>query len=53
MSEYIVSRDKLSNNIEELKKTANGVPIWAVVKGDGYVRTIGTGYGYCGGAGCG
>ena len=36
MSEYIVSRDKLSNNIEELKKTANGVPIWAVVKGDGY-----------------
>ncbi|MBE6985178.1 MAG: alanine racemase [Ruminococcaceae bacterium] len=36
MSEYIVSRDKLSHNIEELKKLANGVPIWAVIKGNGY-----------------
>lgn len=36
MSVYVVSRDKLSHNIEELKKQANGVPIWAVIKGDGY-----------------
>ena len=36
MSAYVVSRDKLSYNIEELKKRANGVPIWAVIKGDGY-----------------
>lgn len=36
MSCYVVNRDRLSHNIEELKKQANGVPIWAVVKGDGY-----------------
>ena len=36
MSVYLVSRDKLSHNIEELKKQAHGVPIWAVIKGDGY-----------------
>ncbi len=36
MSVYVVSRDKLSHNIEELKKQANGTPIWAVVKGNGY-----------------
>lgn len=36
MSVYVVSRDKLEHNIKELKKLANGVPIWAVIKGDGY-----------------
>lgn len=36
MSAYIVSRDRLAHNIEELKRQAGGVPIWAVVKGDGY-----------------
>ncbi len=36
MTEYIVSRDKLSHNIKELKKLASDVPIWAVVKGNGY-----------------
>lgn len=36
MSVYVVSRDKLSQNIKELKKQANGTPIWAVVKGNGY-----------------
>lgn len=35
-SVYLVSRDRLSHNIEELKKQAKGVPIWAVIKGDGY-----------------
>lgn len=36
MSVYVVSRDRLAHNIEELKRQAGGVPIWAVVKGDGY-----------------
>lgn len=36
MSVYVVSRDRLAHNISELKRKANGVPIWAVVKGDGY-----------------
>ena len=36
MSVYVVSRDKLEHNIEELKKLAGEVPIWAVIKGDGY-----------------
>lgn len=36
MNRYVVSCDKLSHNIEELKKLAGDVPIWAVIKGDGY-----------------
>lgn len=36
MSVYVVSRDRLAHNISELKRQAGGVPIWAVVKGDGY-----------------
>lgn len=36
MSAYVVSREILSQNIRWLKKEANGVPIWAVIKGDGY-----------------
>lgn len=36
MSAYVVSREDLSHNIEYLKKQARGVPIWAVIKGNGY-----------------
>lgn len=36
MNAYIVSRDALTHNIRTLKNQANGVPIWAVIKGDGY-----------------
>ncbi len=36
MNCYLVSREILQQNIRQLKKQANGVPIWAVVKGDGY-----------------
>ena len=36
MKAYVVETEKLSYNIELLKERANGVPIWAVVKGDGY-----------------
>lgn len=36
MNAYVVSRDDLSHNIELLKKQARGVPIWAVIKGNGY-----------------
>ena len=36
MNAYVVSREKLAGNIEELKKQANGVPIWAVIKGNAY-----------------
>ncbi len=36
MKAYVVSRDDLSYNIEFLKKQAHGVPIWALIKGNGY-----------------
>lgn len=36
MTTYVVSREILANNIRQLKKQAGDVPIWAVVKGDGY-----------------
>ena len=36
MTTYVVSREILENNIRQLKKQAGDVPIWAVVKGDGY-----------------
>ena len=36
MNTYVVKRDVLAQNIRQLKKQAKGVPIWAVVKGDGY-----------------
>ncbi len=36
MNEYVVERELLAQNIELLKEMAHGVPIWAVVKGDGY-----------------
>lgn len=36
MNTYVVSRALLEQNIRQLKKQANGVPIWAVIKGDGY-----------------
>lgn len=36
MTTYEVSRETLENNIKLLKKKAKNVPIWAVIKGDGY-----------------
>ncbi|MBQ7870960.1 MAG: alanine racemase [Oscillospiraceae bacterium] len=36
MNTYVVRTELLSHNIEYLKKQARGVPIWAVIKGDGY-----------------
>ena len=36
MTSYIVSRDILTENIRKLQKRAGAVPIWAVIKGDGY-----------------
>lgn len=36
MNTYVVRTELLAHNIEYLKKQANGVPIWAVIKGDGY-----------------
>lgn len=36
MNAYVVSLDKLAHNIEELKRQAAGVPIWAVIKGNAY-----------------
>lgn len=36
MTVYRVSRETLTQNIRLLKKQAGEVPIWAVVKGDGY-----------------
>ena len=32
----MVEKEALSHNIELLQKMANGVPIWAVLKGNGY-----------------
>ena len=31
-----MEKEALSHNIELLQKMANGVPIWAVLKGNGY-----------------
>ena len=36
MTTYIVSRDILAKNVKKLQKRAGPVPIWAVIKGDGY-----------------
>ena len=36
MTTYIVSRDILGENVRKLRKRAGSVPIWAVIKGDGY-----------------
>lgn len=36
MTRYVVSRELLEQNIKQLKKQAKDVPIWAVIKGDGY-----------------
>ena len=36
MNCYMVSRELLEQNIKQLKKQAGAVPIWAVIKGDGY-----------------
>ncbi len=36
MNTYVISRELLEQNILQLKKQAKGVPIWAVIKGDGY-----------------
>ncbi len=36
MNRYLVSREVLQQNVRQLTKQAKGVPIWAVVKGDGY-----------------
>ena len=33
MKAYVVEKEALSHNIELLQKMANGVPIWAVLKG--------------------
>ncbi len=36
MSSYVVSRQDLAYNVQHLKELAKNVPIWAVVKADGY-----------------
>lgn len=36
MNRYVVSRELLEQNVNYLKKLARGVPIWAVLKGNGY-----------------
>lgn len=36
MTTYVVSRAILESNIRQLKTQAGDVPIWAVIKGDGY-----------------
>ena len=36
MKAYVVENESLSYNIEFLKRKAGDVPIWAVVKGNGY-----------------
>lgn len=36
MNAYTVSREDLAHNVTWLKMQANGVPIWGVVKADGY-----------------
>lgn len=36
MKAYVVENEAISHNIELLKKKAHGVPIWAVIKGNGY-----------------
>lgn len=36
MKHYLVEKDAILHNLELLKKKADGTPIWAVLKGDGY-----------------
>lgn len=36
MKHYLVEKDAILRNLELLKKKADGTPIWAVLKGDGY-----------------
>lgn len=36
MKAYIVEKEAVAHNIDRLKAHAGGVPIWAVLKGDGY-----------------
>lgn len=36
MKAYIVEEAKLAGNVEYLRKTADGTPIWGVIKGNGY-----------------
>lgn len=36
MNTYVVQKELLAQNVACLKQRANGVPIWAVVKGNGY-----------------
>ena len=36
MKAYIVEREAVSHNIHKILEHAAGVPVWAVLKGDGY-----------------
>ena len=36
MRSYIVEKDAIFHNLEYLQNKANGVPLWAVLKGNGY-----------------
>ena len=36
MRSYVVEREALVSNIRTVKERAGGVPVWAVLKGDGY-----------------
>ena len=36
MRTYVVEREALASNIRTIKERAGGVPVWAVLKGDGY-----------------
>ena len=36
MNRYVVNGEHLAHNLKYLKKKAKNVPIWAVIKGDGY-----------------
>ena len=41
MKTYIVQRDAILHNLELLLKKAGGVPVWAVLKGNGYGLGVG------------
>ena len=51
MKAYVVEKEALSHNIELLQKMANGVPIWAVLKGNGYGLGLSPMAAVCRGAG--
>jgi len=36
MSTYVVEKEALEGNIRVIREKADGVPVWAVLKGDGY-----------------